>query len=162
MFELIPPHDTINDVFVALISFIIIIIHIPTSATIDHRRPFVRPIQFLKNILCISSLQNNLPPEVISNSKEFELALATLIIMLAPVTPHFCSELWSGFLSAPNRLNENSHLIKWDKAVLEQTWPKVDDNFELSYMCKVNYKNCYLGRYLLIYKNIQFRNLASF
>ncbi|KOB65649.1 Leucyl-tRNA synthetase, partial [Operophtera brumata] len=70
--------------------------------------------------------------------KEFELALASLIIMLAPVTPHFCSELWAGFLSAPKRLNQNSHLINWDKAVLEQTWPRVDDDFELSYMCKVD------------------------
>ncbi|CAH2050359.1 unnamed protein product, partial [Iphiclides podalirius] len=90
-------------------------------------------LQSLTNVL-----RNNIPPEIIANSKEYELALAQLIIMLTPVTPHFCSELWAGFLSAPNRLCDNTHLIDWDKSVLEQKWPKVDNHFELSFLCKVD------------------------
>lgn len=58
--------------------------------------------------------------------------------MLAPVTPHFCSELWAGLQSAPHRLTESSNLIDWEKGVLEQTWPKVDENYELSFLCKVS------------------------
>lgn len=85
--------------------------------------------------MCI--FQNNVPPEVIANSKEYELALASLIIMLTPVTPHFCSELWAGFLMAPNRLNNNSAIVDWQKSVLDQKWPQVDDHFELSFLCKV-------------------------
>uniref|UniRef100_A0A2A4JI67 leucine--tRNA ligase n=1 Tax=Heliothis virescens TaxID=7102 RepID=A0A2A4JI67_HELVI len=85
-----------------------------------------------------SVLRNKLPPEVLAKSKEFEKALAVLIIMLAPVTPHFCSELWAGIQSAPHRICDTSNLINWDKNVLEQTWPQVDDQYELSFLCKVD------------------------
>ncbi|CAH0695173.1 unnamed protein product [Spodoptera exigua] len=85
-----------------------------------------------------SVLRNKVPPEVITKSKEYEKALAVLIIMLAPVTPHFCSELWAGLQSAPHRLTESSNMIDWGKGVLEQTWPKVDENYELSFLCKVD------------------------
>lgn len=78
-----------------------------------------------------------MPPEVIAHSKEFELALASLIIMLSPVTPHFSSELWSGFLSAPNRVGLDLPSIDWEKSVLDQRWPKVDDHYNLSFLCKV-------------------------
>nr|CAI5823146.1 unnamed protein product [Callosobruchus analis] len=62
------------------------------------------------------------PPAVYAYSKQFERALAAQIILLAPMAPHFASELWSGFVSAPNRLNDSGEVI-WDKAVLEQKWP---------------------------------------
>lgn len=88
-----------------------------------------------------STLRNKLPLEIIVKSKEFELALAVLIIMLAPITPHFCSELWAGFTSAPHRVCEASELIDWDKNVLEQRWPKVDDHYKLSFLCKVDGAN---------------------
>lgn len=57
--------------------------------------------------------------------------------MLAPVTPHFCSELWAGLLSAPHKICETSHLIDWGKGVLGQKWPVVDDDYKLSFLCKV-------------------------
>lgn len=82
--------------------------------------------------------QNNIPPHVIAKSKEYELALATLLIMLTPVTPHFCAELWSGFISAPNRISLDSPIVNWEKIVLDQRWPKVDDHFKLSFLCKVS------------------------
>lgn len=81
-------------------------------------------------------LQNNVPPEIIARSSEFEQALAYLIIMLSPVAPHFSSELWAGFVSAPNRMTSQ---FDWDKGVLEQSWPTVDDNFKLSFQCKVSH-----------------------
>lgn len=89
-------------------------------------------------------LQNKIPPEVVAKSKEFERALSDLIIMLAPVTPHFCSELWAGFLLAPNRICDSQNIIDWNKTVLEQKWPKVDDDFELSFLCKVSFHINYL------------------
>ncbi|XP_063616654.1 leucine--tRNA ligase, mitochondrial [Cydia splendana] len=85
-----------------------------------------------------NALRNKVPPEVIAKSKEYELALATLIIMLSPVAPHFCSELWAGFLSAPKRISQSSPLINWQENVLGQTWPKVDDHYKLSLLCKVD------------------------
>ncbi|XP_032528867.2 probable leucine--tRNA ligase, mitochondrial [Danaus plexippus] len=83
-------------------------------------------------------LRNNVPPLVVANSKEFELALANLIVMLSPITPHFCSELWAGFLSAPHRLSNNIDAIDWNKEVLQQKWPKVDSKYPLSFLCKVD------------------------
>lgn len=85
-----------------------------------------------------SLLQNNIPAEVIAKSKEFELALASLIIMLSPVTPHFCSELWAGLSSAPNRVATDTKLVSWDRDMLKQKWPVVDCNFKLSFQCKVS------------------------
>ncbi|XP_061708795.1 leucine--tRNA ligase, mitochondrial [Cydia pomonella] len=85
-----------------------------------------------------NTLRNKVPPEIIAKSKEYELALATLIIMLSPVAPHFCSELWAGFLSAPKRISQSSPLINWQENVLGQTWPKVDDHYKLSLLCKVD------------------------
>ncbi|XP_063357531.1 leucine--tRNA ligase, mitochondrial [Cydia amplana] len=85
-----------------------------------------------------NALRNNVPPEVIAKSKEYELALATLIIMLSPVAPHFCSELWAGFLSAPKRISQSTPLINWQENVLGQTWPKVDNHYKLSLLCKVD------------------------
>ncbi|CAH4031105.1 probable leucine--tRNA ligase, mitochondrial [Pieris brassicae] len=84
-----------------------------------------------------NALRNNVPAEVIAKSKEFELALASLIIMLSPVTPHFCSELWAGLMSAPNRIGSKTQL-SWDAHVLKQKWPIVDSDFPLSFQCKVD------------------------
>ncbi|CAH1955218.1 unnamed protein product [Acanthoscelides obtectus] len=77
------------------------------------------------------------PPAVYAYSKQFERALAAQIIMLAPMAPHFSSELWSGFVSAPKRLN-NSEEIIWDKAVLDQEWPVVDLDYQLELSFQVN------------------------
>lgn len=89
----------------------------------------------LQNLLyCLQ----NVPPEVVARSKEFEKALAALIIMLSPVMPHFGSELWSGFLSAPNRVCEESNLIKWEENLINQCWPTVDMNYKMSLLCKVS------------------------
>lgn len=79
-----------------------------------------------------------MPPEVIAFGKEYEKALAALIIMLSPVTPHFGAELWSGFTSVSNKLNETTHFIDWENNVLQQRWPVVDEHFPLSLQCKVN------------------------
>jgi leucyl-tRNA synthetase len=54
------------------------------------------------------------------------------------MAPHFASELWSGFVSAPNRINTSAKEIKWDQGVLEQTWPEVDLNYCLELVCMVS------------------------
>lgn len=88
----------------------------------------------------LQGLTNSLrkmPPYIYANSLQFERALASQIILLAPMAPHFASELWSGFLKAPNRLN-NSDEICWNKSVLEQKWPETDYNYNLEILCQVN------------------------
>ncbi|XP_076272957.1 leucyl-tRNA synthetase, mitochondrial isoform X2 [Rhynchophorus ferrugineus] len=82
------------------------------------------------------------PAAVIAHSLQYERALATQLILLSPLAPHFASELWSGFVSAPNRLNHSGE-IDWDKTVLEQDWPEIDADYELDLVCQVNgHENC--------------------
>ncbi|KAJ6647423.1 putative leucine--tRNA ligase, mitochondrial [Pseudolycoriella hygida] len=76
------------------------------------------------------------PKEVIKYGGEYERALASLIIMIAPMAPHFASELWSQFIRVPNRINASSSEINWDLDVLEQSWPKVDENHALDLKVK--------------------------
>jgi leucyl-tRNA synthetase len=52
------------------------------------------------------------------------------------MAPHFASELWSGFVSAPDRLNHSGE-IAWDKSVFEQKWPTIDSVYNLDLVCKV-------------------------
>lgn len=75
--------------------------------------------------------------------KQYERALAAQIIMLAPMAPHFASELWSKFASAANRLNTNIPELQWDEDVLTQKWPEIDQNYQLDLAIKVNgFENC--------------------
>lgn len=53
------------------------------------------------------------------------------------MAPHFATELWSGFLSAPNRLNQSGE-IDWSKTVLDQKWPIIDSNYKMDLLCFVN------------------------
>lgn len=57
--------------------------------------------------------------------------------MLAPMAPHFASELWSGFQCAPNRLSNNEE-YDFSKTVLEQPWPDVDQEYSLDLLCQIN------------------------
>lgn len=68
----------------------------------------------------------------------YERALASQIIMLAPMAPHFASELWSRFRSVPNRINEHSEHINWTADVFNQKWPKVDEEFKVNFCIKAN------------------------
>ncbi|KAJ8925000.1 hypothetical protein NQ315_001165 [Exocentrus adspersus] len=77
------------------------------------------------------------PPAVFAHSRQFERALAVQIILLAPMAPYFASELWSGFISAPNRLDSSGE-IQWDKSVLEQKWPETDMDYNLDLVFQVN------------------------
>ncbi|KAK9507052.1 hypothetical protein O3M35_008876 [Rhynocoris fuscipes] len=72
------------------------------------------------------------------NSLEFERTFASLIIMLYPMAPHFSSELWSRLQNAPGRLDLEERFIDWSKPVLQQSWPSLDPDYLLSFICKVN------------------------
>lgn len=65
------------------------------------------------------------------------------------MAPHFTSELWSLFIRVPNRINQCSNEINWDRDVLEQSWPKIDAHYaldlkfmvRLSSICKYRISN---------------------
>lgn len=82
-------------------------------------------------------LPQNVSTEVCGWGPQFERALATQIVTLAPMAPHFASELWAGFVSAPHRVNAVSDEIDWERPVLRQRWPEVDPEYCLDLLCKV-------------------------
>ncbi|XP_058823698.1 leucine--tRNA ligase, mitochondrial [Topomyia yanbarensis] len=81
-------------------------------------------------------------PEVVSFSRQYERAIAAQIIMLAPMAPHFASELWEQFVALPHRLNPNSDEINWDGGLFDQNWPVVDGDYSLDLTFKVNGYEC--------------------
>lgn len=98
----------------------------------------ISQLMSLSNILSQSSAQ------VIQHSREFEDALASLIIMISPMAPHLASELWKGTGHVTHKLCTE---YDWTKDVLMQTWPTLDpeyltqpDTVEVSIM--INNKNC--------------------
>ncbi|CAO1415945.1 unnamed protein product [Diamesa serratosioi] len=78
------------------------------------------------------------PQDVVALGKNYERALAAQIIMLAPMAPHFASELWSRFVAAPNRIAKDSDAINWNANVFEQKWPEVDQDYELELTFKAS------------------------
>lgn len=46
-------------------------------------------------------------------SEEFERTLGALIVMLAPITPHFASELWAGFCSVASSTHVKKVFMYW-------------------------------------------------
>lgn len=77
----------------------------------------------------------------IAHSSEFERALTVLVIMLAPIAPHFASQLWAGIVTASGRLDRHQGEIDWSKSVLEQTWPQVDPTYKVPFVCFVSNTN---------------------
>lgn len=81
-----------------------------------------------------------MPKNVAKYSAQYELTLANIIISTAPYAPHFTSELWSKFISIPNRVNQADDLVLWDKDVLEQKWPQLDKDYEVTFSITVSSK----------------------
>ena len=87
--------------------------------------------------------------ECLKKSQQFERALAVQIIMLAPLAPHFASELWAAFCSAKHHLISESE-VQLDKDVMDQDWPEIDMdykmvlNFIVSSITRISCINCLL------------------
>lgn len=77
-------------------------------------------------------------PAVVPFSRQYERAMAAQIIMLAPMAPHFASELWQQFVALPHRLNPDSNEIQWERKVFEQNWPVIDEDYALDLTIKVS------------------------
>lgn len=75
-------------------------------------------------------------PEAVRCGLEYERALCTLVIMLAPMAPHFAMELWTGLTSAPYKQSE----FNWNIPLLKQPWPEVDMSYCLELVVKLNGK----------------------
>lgn len=93
-------------------------------------------------LMVLAKILIRTPEKVIQQSAEFEHALCSLVIMSAPMTPHFASELWSGLRQMRYKLSDHD----WEKDVLDQKWPRpqLTNMFDLvEYKIQVNGKTCY-------------------
>ncbi|XP_053118195.1 leucine--tRNA ligase, mitochondrial isoform X2 [Hemicordylus capensis] len=77
-------------------------------------------------LMGLSNMLSQASPRLLLHSVEYEDALATLCIMLAPVAPHIASEIWKGLSHIQNKLCTHHH---WDMDVLQQPWPTVDPEY---------------------------------
>ncbi|KAE8596996.1 hypothetical protein XENTR_v10016319 [Xenopus tropicalis] len=80
----------------------------------------------ISQLMSLSNTLSQASSRVILHSSEFEDALASLCIMVAPMAPHLASELWKGMAHVQNKLCTQ---YKWDKDVLVQHWPSIDTDY---------------------------------
>ncbi|XP_075684703.1 leucine--tRNA ligase, mitochondrial [Rhinoderma darwinii] len=98
----------------------------------------ISQLMSLSNILSQSSAQ------VVQHSREFEDALASLIIMISPMAPHLASELWKGMGHVVHKLCTH---YNWKKDVLLQAWPTLDPEYlsqpdTVEVLVLINNKTC--------------------
>ncbi|XP_039244231.1 probable leucine--tRNA ligase, mitochondrial isoform X2 [Pipra filicauda] len=80
----------------------------------------------ISRLMSLTNILHQAPRPLILHSTEFEDALASLCIMVAPMAPHIASEMWKGLAHMENKLCTHHH---WDADVLHQSWPKVDPEY---------------------------------
>ncbi|KFM61036.1 putative leucine--tRNA ligase, mitochondrial, partial [Stegodyphus mimosarum] len=79
-------------------------------------------------------------PKAMAQSEAFKETFGTLLIMLAPLAPHFASELWTAFCSVA--LGGQKCSFDLNKPVLLQKWPEFDENCEMEIHIKLNGEEC--------------------
>nr|XP_039249842.1 probable leucine--tRNA ligase, mitochondrial [Styela clava] len=93
-------------------------------------------------LMTLAKLLFNVPGDIVQTSPEYEKAVCALIIMSAPMVPHFASELWSGMQLMPYKLTNH----EWESDVMSQNWPQPDtsNKFQLiEYKIRVNEETCH-------------------
>ena len=71
-----------------------------------------------------------------STSSEFQRALITAIMLLTPMAPHMCSELWTGL--SQGMKNKYCDEFDWEKSLFHQKWPELDENYNLKLVIQKN------------------------
>ncbi|XP_050335231.1 leucine--tRNA ligase, mitochondrial [Bactrocera neohumeralis] len=112
------------------------------GATFNYRHTHQLSVAISKMQGLTNSLRRT-PKHIVRFSPQYERALGSQIIMLAPMAPHFASELWSKFVTVPHRLNTSTPELQWERDVLAQRWPDIDADYKLDLTIKVNgFENC--------------------
>ncbi|PVD20819.1 hypothetical protein C0Q70_18980 [Pomacea canaliculata] len=102
-------------------------------------------IQFSKKFLlntAISHMQDftstlgKVPGHVAMESQQYQRCLADLCIMLAPICPSLMCELWTALASISH--SKLSQKYVWEKSVLHQTWPTIDDEWKRPLVLQIN------------------------
>ncbi|NXY90488.1 SYLM protein, partial [Alcedo cyanopectus] len=80
----------------------------------------------ISRLMSLTNLLQQASQPLLLHSTEFEDALATLCVMVAPMAPNITSEMWKGLAHMQNKLCPHH---RWDADVLEQSWPRVDPEY---------------------------------
>uniref|UniRef100_A0A8C0F8A9 leucine--tRNA ligase n=1 Tax=Bubo bubo TaxID=30461 RepID=A0A8C0F8A9_BUBBB len=80
----------------------------------------------ISRLMSLTNILHQASRPLILHSTEFEDALASLCIMVAPMAPHIASEMWKGLAHMQNKLCTHH---QWNVDVLHQSWPKVDPEY---------------------------------
>lgn len=80
----------------------------------------------ISQLMSLSNILLHSTQRVVQHSREFEDALASLIIMMSPMVPHLASELWRGVGQVEHKLCTQ---YNWNKDVLHQAWPIIDPEY---------------------------------
>eukprot|EP00064_Thunnus_orientalis_P007231 superscaffoldBa00000790_g7251 len=80
----------------------------------------------ISRLMGLTNTLSSATVRVVQHSVEFEEALATVVMMTAPMAPHLASELWAGLCQVKNPL---SSLVQQGGDVLQQPWPTVDPEY---------------------------------
>ncbi|XP_055891395.1 probable leucine--tRNA ligase, mitochondrial [Biomphalaria glabrata] len=72
-------------------------------------------------------------PAGAQGTKAYERALGDLIVMIGVMAPHFASELWTGLADVATFQTHD-----WKSSVLNQPWPKLDQDFLMPLTYSVN------------------------
>ncbi|XP_054638262.1 probable leucine--tRNA ligase, mitochondrial isoform X3 [Dunckerocampus dactyliophorus] len=80
----------------------------------------------ISRLMGLTNTLSSASVRVMQHSVEFEDALATLVLMTAPMAPHLASELWAGLCKVNNPI---SSILQPGGDVLSQSWPAVDPEY---------------------------------
>lgn len=76
----------------------------------------------------VKALRKYVLIDKVIETAEFERALADLVILFSPFTPHVSEELWSGLAHFSAHLKDNAN-YSLNRLCFEQNWPQLDDDF---------------------------------
>lgn len=98
----------------------------------------------------VGALRGSLDSSVIY-TEEYAKLLASLIVMINPITPHLSEELWSHFshsLINPYRNKTNSEYMM-DLQASDQPWPLPDDNFPRTIRIRAPNRDDYIDKIVI-------------
>jgi len=96
---------------------------------INHQYLFTRNLAVvIARIHAMVGVAWTTPGQVKRDAAEFQHLLGSILILLAPIAPHFTSELWAGLRTVPVKHSQD---LDWNAGLFQQTWPEVDPTYNM-------------------------------
>jgi len=96
---------------------------------VNHQYLFARNLAVvIARVHSMVSVAWTTPGQVKRDAAEFQHLLGTILLVLAPIAPHFMSELWAGLRTVPVK---HCQEFDWNSDLFQQKWPELDPTFNL-------------------------------